>query len=244
MKEQATSTNWVRRIAEPTLWVLALVVGFVVAVFVASALFGVLQRLGIPLLAYEASANLSYRVLLYVVLVALLVGGAYGLRHALSRRDVGLARPMSWKDIGLGLLGVIGYAAVSSVFLAIALQIPGFDSTQAQNLGVSQLDVSTRLMAFVVLVLIAPFLEEVVFRGILYGRLRRAKLPWWASMLVVSALFGIAHMQWNVGIDVFALSLVACGLRELTGSIWAGVVLHTIKNFIAFYFTFIVIQGV
>jgi membrane protease YdiL (CAAX protease family) len=56
----------------------------------------------------------------------------------------------------------------------------------------------------------------------------------------VSALFGLAHMQWNVAIDVFVLSMVACYLRELTGSIWAGIILHCLKNLIAFIALFFV----
>jgi membrane protease YdiL (CAAX protease family) len=43
----------------------------------------------------------------------------------------------------------------------------------------------------------------------------------------------------NVALDVFILSIVMCGLREMTGSIWAGVVLHMMKNGLAFYLLFI-----
>jgi membrane protease YdiL (CAAX protease family) len=48
-----------------------------------------------------------------------------------------------------------------------------------------------------------------------------------------------ASLQWNVAADTFALSLVLCTLRQITGNIWAGVLLHMIKNGIAYYFLFI-----
>ncbi|RYZ49901.1 MAG: CPBP family intramembrane metalloprotease, partial [Sphingobacteriales bacterium] len=57
--------------------------------------------------------------------------------------------------------------------------------------------------------------------------------------IVTSIVFGAIHGQWNVAVDVFALSLILCSLREITGSIWAGVLLHMLKNGIAFYFLFI-----
>lgn len=59
------------------------------------------------------------------------------------------------------------------------------------------------------------------------------------SSLVVSMVFGILHGQWNVGVNVFALSLVMCLLREYTGSVWAGIVLHMTKNALAFYMLFV-----
>jgi abortive infection protein len=90
---------------------------------------------------------------------------------------------------------------------------------------------------------LTPLFEELIFRGFLYGKLRIRAVPWWLSAVVVSALFGLAHMQWNVAIDVFCLSMVACALREVTGSIWAGTLLHIIKNMIAFIIKFVIIQG-
>jgi membrane protease YdiL (CAAX protease family) len=124
--------------------------------------------------------------------------------------------------------------------LYVASQLPGFNANQTQDVGVTSVFGLERAAAFVVLVFIVPFCEELMFRGLLYGKLRQEKLPWWLAALVVSALFGLAHGQWNVGLDVFCLSIVACGLRELTGTIWAGVLVHIIKNFIAFALLFLV----
>jgi hypothetical protein len=61
----------------------------------------------------------------------------------------------------------------------------------------------------------------------------------WAAIIITSLLFGAVHGQWNVAIDVFVLSLVLCSLREVTGNIWAGVLLHMLKNGLAFYLLFI-----
>ena len=86
--------------------------------------------------------------------------------------------------------------------------------------------------------MIAPIAEEVVFRGWLYGKFR-SKMPAYLSIVLVSALFGLMHGQWNVGINVFCLSIVLCLLREVTGTIWSGIVLHMLKNGLAFYLLFV-----
>ena len=101
------------------------------------------------------------------------------------------------------------------------------------------------VLAFMTMVVLAPLAEEMLFRGYLYGKLRKAA-PIWVSILVASLAFGLAHLwvggtalQWAVTIDTFVLSLMLCALREYTGAIWAGVLLHAIKNGLAFYLLFV-----
>ena len=152
-----------------------------------------------------------------------------------------MQRLIEWRDIGMAIVGAVAYIAltVSLSFVAQAI-IPGFNPNQAQDVGVSDRLFSLDLaIAFVVLVIVVPLCEELIFRGILYGKLRSAKLPVAANVFFVSLLFGVAHGQWNVGIDTFALSLVLCTLREYTGSIWSGFLLHAIKNSVAFYAVYV-----
>ena len=174
-----------------------------------------------------------------MIIIALLLAGAWRLRQTLSRHDMGLWRLLDWRDIGLGIVGVLAYFVLTVLLLTIARSIPGFDINQVQNMGLGKLYSYDLLMAFLVLVIATPFFEELLFRGVLYGRLRSLRLSWWLAAVIVSALFGAAHMQWNVAVDVFALSLVMCALREKTGNIWAGFLVHVIKNFVAFYVVFV-----
>ena len=61
----------------------------------------------------------------------------------------------------------------------------------------------------------------------------------WLAIILVSLMFGAAHGQWNVGITTFTMSVIMCLIREkLTDTIWAGIILHMLKNAIAFYFLF------
>jgi membrane protease YdiL (CAAX protease family) len=118
--------------------------------------------------------------------------------------------------------------------IIIAL-FPGFPAEQAQDTGFSPF--GTRLdsmLAFLTLVVIAPVAEEVLFRGYLYGKVKRYIPAIWGAVLT-SLLFAFVHFQWNVALDVFVLGMFLCGLRSLTGSIWAGVLLHIIKNGIAYF---------
>lgn len=224
-------------------WTALLVVAFFGAQYIVSFVIIGLMQLGMPWSSTSTVNTLSFRVYVYVVM-ALIIGVVAWYRYRkLTLEQIGLPRLPEWSDIGLSLAGVIVYMLVSTVALTLASNIPGFSPDQAQNLGLGRLFGNDLILGFFVLVVLTPLFEEVIFRGFMYGRLRHLQFPWWLSSLVVSVLFGVAHMQWNVGVDVFFLSMVACVLREMTGSIWAGVLLHMMKNFLAFLVTFVFVQG-
>ena len=151
------------------------------------------------------------------------------------RTLLGLSGSPRWRDIGLALAGLLIYFLLASLLIALFSLFPWFDPQQAQNTGFSNLpDLPSRIFAFIALVIVAPIAEELIFRGWLYAKLRsRASI--WLSALLVSALFGLAHGAWNVGINVFVMSVVMCLIRELTGTIYGGIILHILKNALAFY---------
>lgn len=224
-------------------WTIFAITAYVGGMYLTIGIILVLSHLGLFVGIDATNYALLTRILMYVVLATLMIMLPAWLRQRPSRREIGVERLMQWKDIGIGIAGLILYLLFAMGALAILKLIPGVDGSQAQQLDVGSVYGFSRMIVFVVLVIVTPFMEELLFRGLLYGGLRARRLPVWASALIVSVLFGIAHGQLNVGVDVFCLSIVACYARELTGSIWAGVVLHMIKNFIAFAIVFLVNQG-
>ena len=65
---------------------------------------------------------------------------------------------------------------------------------EEQDVGFSNL-INNRdfIVAFLSLVVVAPIVEEIIFRGWLYGKLR-ARIPALPAILAVSALFGFVHL--------------------------------------------------
>jgi membrane protease YdiL (CAAX protease family) len=160
-----------------------------------------------------------------------------------TREELGLTGLPTWTDIGLAPVSFIAYIIVGGAIMAIAeallSRFSWFDANQAQDVGFKLLNSPfDRIIAFIALVVVAPICEEIVFRGWLYGKLRR-KMSMGAAILVVSVFFGIMHGQWNVGINVFALSILLCLEREVTGTIYASILTHMIKNGIAYALLYI-----
>lgn len=162
------------------------------------------------------------------------------LKTPVTRNELGLNNLVTFSDIGLALAGFFGYLAFSAILTALFSVFPWFNLNETQPLLYSTLiSPSGKILAALALVVAGPILEEVIYRGLIYGKLRKNH-SLITSILTVSILFGFLHGQWNVGVDVFALSVIACLMRETTGTIYAGIILHILKNAIAFYMLFIV----
>ncbi len=82
-------------------------------------------------------------------------------------------------------------------------------------------------------VIMAPFIEEIFFRGFVYCGLKQ-KYNWKTAALISSALFAIAHMQLVALIPTFLMGLVLTYLYQRSKSIWPGIILHLIVNSFAF----------
>jgi len=215
---------------------------FVGVQFVVVAVLQVIRQSGLIVFSEDSPVfQTSVAAVVYTLTLLVAIGLPWLVRRRpTSLKDIGLTRLPGWMDIALSPAGLILYLFISAVLIAVfSTLLPSFDMSQAQEIGFQNLsEQSEYLLAFVTLIIIAPIAEEVLFRGYLFGKLKR-HVPLWVAMIATSILFGAAHGQWNVAVDTFALSIIMCGLREVTGSIWAGILLHMMKNSIAFYFLFL-----
>lgn len=207
-------------------------VAFFVPQFALLPLLGLLDTLPID---RNAKIFILQGVAQLVTLAALwlVVRGLY--RSGLDTLGLGKFNPGL---LGWSVLAFPVYLIVSTVISNLFAAFLGVDLLQQQNIGYSEPNGFELGLIFVALVLLAPFVEEVLFRGFLFSAFRRA-FGFWIGAIGVSLLFAVAHGQANVGIDVFVLSMFLCYLREKTDSLWTAVALHSIKNLVAFIVLFI-----
>ncbi len=238
-KKAVVTRDWRLLVVLPV-WVL---VSFFAAQLLVEVLLAVAQLMHVDVASFgpEAVIQAALSALVYALALGIAIGGPYIVYKQRPSRDIlGVKRLMTWSDIGLAPLTYLAYILMLLFVLTlISSLIPGFNGNEVQDVGFRNLTTqSGYVLAFITLVVVAPIAEETLFRGYLYGRLR-LYVPIWAAALATSILFGAVHGQWNVGVDTFVLSLFLCGLRELTGNIWAGILVHMLKNAIAFYIMFL-----
>ena len=217
-------------------------VSFFASQMIVLALAWLLLFLKISLASIDTTLiNTIETFLIYIITLALVIGLPWLIKKSQTTpSEIGLDRLPEWIEIFITPAGLIIYFILSAILIAIASNfIPGFNIDQVQDIPFSNLSQQYEyLLAFVSLVVLVPFAEEILFRGYLFGKLKKY-IPVWVAVILTSVIFGILHNNLNVAIDVFALSVVLCVMRQITGSIWPSILLHMAKNGIAFYFLFI-----
>src|SRR6185312_1904314 len=97
--------------------------------------------------------------------------------------------------------------------------------------------IGMRLLLALLVVCVAPFVEELVFRGVLLsGFASRMPIGW--AMLASAIVFGCVHLPdfkfaWYPVPALIILGLVSAWLRVRTRSLWPSITLHATNNFIA-----------
>jgi membrane protease YdiL (CAAX protease family) len=86
------------------------------------------------------------------------------------------------------------------------------------------------IVLFVILVVfMAPLFEEIFFRGFLF-RGFSSSWGWVAGACVSAAVFGIAHLQLDVFVPLFALGFALAWVYKRTGSLWTAIAFHALFN--------------
>jgi len=211
------------------------------------ALIGVSSVDATHWLENAASAQFVYVLITEVLVMAAIV---WLLRVTEETwRSIGVRKP-KFSHIAYTLGGFVSYYAIYIVVAAIVSQIFALNFNQRQEIGFSTDSTGVNVaFAFAALVILPPIVEEILFRGFLYTRFRKALSIKWAAV-AASLLFAAAHLQfgsgnallWVAALDTFILSLVLVYLREKTGNIWAGAGVHALKNLLAFLILFHIVQ--
>jgi len=110
--------------------------------------------------------------------------------------------------------------------------LPKFGDMQSQQ-AVEALtlvkDPMIRVLLIVYACLLAPFAEEIIFRGYIYAAVKRYTGPLF-SMVVVGLLFSVVHMNIPAAIPLWAFAIVLALAYELSGSLWVPIGIHSLFN--------------
>jgi membrane protease YdiL (CAAX protease family) len=161
--------------------------------------------------------------------------------------SIGLKKPRL-RDVVVGFAAApVYYILYLGVVSGATALLPKIDINQEQQIGFGSVHgPAAMIMTYISLAVLPPIAEEIMVRGFLYSSLKKALPTLWA-VLATSAIFAAAHLPeggasgplWIGAIDTFVLSLVLIYLREKTGSLWASITLHAIKNSVAFFALFV-----
>ena len=128
-----------------------------------------------------------------------------------------------------GILPIAVLAACFNVITTVVVSYFPWPQSWMDSYAASASSIDGSLMAWLTAVLMAPVLEEIVFRGLMYTRLKKG-LPAIAAAIVTSLAFGIAHGTIIWFIYTFIFSLVLIWVFEKFQSLGACIALHMAYN--------------
>lgn len=181
--------------------------------------------------------------LLLVVLVSIVAGAAVTWWR-LRRNLRGGAWPsvvaaLGWRAVPgrtLALAALAG-AALAAFYLFVAIPY-FFPPTSQDSSSIAETIAAASPMGHfyltVAAVLIAPAVEEFLFRGVLVAGFG-ASWGLWPAITASTSLFALAHLEqigsyWPAFLGIIIVAALALALRFRTRSLWPGIAMHTAYN--------------
>jgi membrane protease YdiL (CAAX protease family) len=194
---------------------------------------------GIPGLIAAAAVSLGF----YGALLA--AGVAAGRRVAAAGGGwspaFGISR-LRWLDLAIGAgASIAEYIARIAAALILVLALPSLRNAHASNLDVTGLSVPALVLTGVLVVFIAPPVEEFIFRGLILRTLM-TRMSFWPAAVLSSIVFALFHAPAVNTLDgavvlvssIFVFALCQCLLVRWSSRLAPAMVAHGVGNGIAF----------
>ena len=141
--------------------------------------------------------------------------------------DLGLIAPRTHLRLGF-VAGLLSLAA-ASLMAVIVTRFTGPLSSSAGDVGLNQTGIV--LVLFVLLAMFgAPIVEEIAFRGMLYGALAKAHVNEHLVVAITALVFALFHFEPKRFVILFVIGMILGEVRRRTGSTSAAIVAHVVNN--------------
>jgi membrane protease YdiL (CAAX protease family) len=134
----------------------------------------------------------------------------------------------------------IGFSLFFNLF---TIQTGIYTILGGENMGSNVLFGGNFILAAIAMAIVAPVAEEVLFRGLIFRRLRSiigSKNGFLISAGISSVIFGLVHMNVLQGLYAFLIGMFLCYVYEKTRNLVAPMLAHALANAVAFFGTFVI----
>lgn len=138
---------------------------------------------------------------------------------------------LSLKGMGRGLIYYAGVLVFWGAYLSL-LSLAGIEFQLPQQSLLAGVDTAAeRVVVFLIAGVVGPVLEEVFFRGALFG-VMRSSYGFLTGAFISSILFGLAHSGLFV-LPMFVFGWLLCYLTETTQSLDSAIFIHIVNNILS-----------
>lgn len=206
-------------------------IGSAVVTVVGALLLGALAA--IPLIALDAPLAVTAIVGTLFPWVALAGWPMLATRWKGNGPRIDLGLRLTWSDVGWGALaGFVGLLLAGIVAL-ITQAIAGDFSSAAGDIAVELRDDGPfwALLLFALMIMVgAPIVEEIAFRGMLFNALRKRGVGAAWTIIITAVVFSAFHFEPIRFFLLLPIGLMYGWVRWKTGSLGAAMVAHGVNN--------------
>jgi len=226
-----------------------LLISFLLAAILIPVTLIILDLTGISDIIEKSEQKGVYLVLIFIlqwiiILVPMLV--LTHKKYKIKAKYFGIKKIGILKTIGLIFTAYILYLSISllitTFILYTGLKIPGYQ-IQEEIVPMFGTDTFSLVVAGILIVGLAPIIEEIFFRGFLLRTLAN-KSGVFLGSIVSAAIFAVFHMQWQSIIPIFILGLIINSIVIKSRSIIPAIGFHIFNNALAFTFEILLIKEV
>lgn len=177
--------------------------------------------------------NISFSVL-YAVQTLLMLGVVWFFaifRRKSNSKDLGLTYYSIGKTVWYSFVSLLFIFLISFLYVFMMNLLFGIEAPSSKvDTLVRNKSISSNIL-FVVVTVIAPFSEEIFFRGFLYSAFKKS----WginAALFLSSFLFALVHLEFYSFIPLMIIGWLLAYLFEKTKSLMTPIFLHGIYNLI------------
>lgn len=197
--------------------------------------------------ALEAPVQLPVRVLVLALYYAVQVGVIVWLvrrRGGEPLRALGIAHEhhslgQAARSSGLVVVGLVVTRLLASLYAFVTRELGMLPESTTSLPALFGSGEAGFLVAVLMVVVIGPTVEELVFRGALQEGLA-ARFGVWPAIIVQAALFAAFHRSWWLLMPTFILGVALGWLAERCDSLWPPIALHALYNAITVVAAFLV----
>ena len=202
--------------------------------FVTAPAFRGLERL----LGFELSAHTENMIYYYVLFALTLV-----IFWIYIGRTTGYFMSSTLPALGTVCMGLVAFYGLNELSYRV-LQLLWDGHTNLNDVSISAQVADAPRSTFLIVVFLAPFVEEVLFRGYVFGMIREKHRA--AAYIVSCALFAFLHVwqfavvEQNLSYFLTMLQYLVPGIvfawcYERSGTLWGAILPHAFVNALAMW---------
>lgn len=189
-----------------------------------------IDNMDVNALDYAEKFNIKYGMLLNISIQLISIFFLY-LIYRKDKRKYPKSEKNNVLTILYGGLLILCIGIISSYIIDLLIHL--FPSLVEEYQDIENMIINSNFtLAFITTCILAPIMEEIMFRGLILNNLLSKKSIWF-SVIISSLIFGIIHFNLVQGINAFILGIFLAITYIKTRNLWVCILGHFLNNLIS-----------